>query len=231
MVRSWGKAWPVRRREPVSRRDANHESAADELRADLERELFELYETRRLSVETQATAVTAAALTVGGLLVLGQDELRHLGAAVEWGIPIVLLGLVWAIVCASVARFASWSTPHWRGGPKGERDQSVAASLEAWRNADDDAELRELAVLAHAHWSARALSAYELGDFKFRRLRLGLWGLALAGAYLVLVAGALVVRAADAQNAHAPTRGNTGATQQPKAPANRYAGATPPEAL
>jgi hypothetical protein len=166
-----------------------------ELRTEQERATFDLYEHRRLAVETQATALTAAALTVGGLLLLGFDDLSGLGDVPEWGVPVALVGLTWALVCASLARFGSWDTPTKYGGPRQAYHGEVKRTLDALRDATEKTASDELRQLAHAHWKARAESAWKLGQFKFERLRLALWGLVLPVLYLLVIAGALVYRA------------------------------------
>jgi hypothetical protein len=147
-----------------------------ELRTERERAPFDLYEPRRLAVETQATALTAAALTVGGLLLLGFEDLSGLGNVPEWGVPVALVGLIWALVCASLARFGSWDTPKRYGGPREAYHGDVKRTLDALRDATEETEPVELRRLAHAHWNARAHSAWKLGEFKFKRLRLASGG-------------------------------------------------------
>jgi hypothetical protein len=168
-----------------------------EFRTEQERATFDLYERRRLAVETQATALTAGALTLGGLLLVGFADLAALGDVPEWGVPLALLGLLWALVCASWARFASWDTPRRLGGPKEQPHLQVKETLSALRGATERTKPDELRRLALAHWNARARSAWKLGEFKFEWLRAGLWGLLLPGLYLVVVGFALAWRAAE----------------------------------
>jgi hypothetical protein len=152
-----------------------------ELRTEQERATFDLYEHRRLAVETQATALTAAALTVGGLLLLGFEDLSGLGDVPEWGVPVALVGLIWALVCASLARFGSWDTPEKYGGPKEAYHGEFKRTVDALRDATEETEPVELRRLARTHWNARAESAWKLGGFKFKRLRLGLLGASSGG--------------------------------------------------
>jgi hypothetical protein len=141
-----------------------HRLADLELRTEQERATFDLYEHRRLAVETQATALTAAALTVGGLLLLGFEDLSGLGDLPQWGVPVALVGLIWALVCASLARFASWETPQKYGGPTEPYHGEVKRILAALREATEETDSEVLRQLAHAHWNARATSAWKLGS-------------------------------------------------------------------
>jgi hypothetical protein len=166
-----------------------------ELRTEQERLTFDLYEHRRLAVETQATALTAVTLTVGGLLLLGFEDLAGLGDVPEWGVPVALAGLIWALVCASIARFGAWDTPRILGGPKERYHPDVQRTLAALRAATAETGPVDLRRLTHAHWAARATSAWKLGEYKFRRLRAALWGLVLPVVYLVVIAVALAWRA------------------------------------
>ena len=75
-------------------RNDESELAAWDFRVEQERETFQIYEQRRQAVELQATAITEAALTVAGLLILGQEDLSDLGDGPRWGIPFALAGLL-----------------------------------------------------------------------------------------------------------------------------------------
>lgn len=162
-----------------------------EFRVQQERETFLLYERRRIDYESQATALTAAALTLAALLVAGSDKLIALGTAPRFGLSVALVALVVAMLCAAIARFSSWGAAT-RLGHREPRNLTVGDSLEAMRNPGDisAAELRELAL---RHWHARALSAWDLGDFKVKWLTYAAFAFAAPIVFLLVVAVALVI--------------------------------------
>jgi hypothetical protein len=142
--------------------------------AEFERHQFALYDTRRLSAETHANAVAAAALAVAAFVFndYGREEAVGLGWLVA-----ALVGLGWAFLLANLARVLSWLTPAWRGGENRVPRPSdvVAETLDVAREREnkDSAALRQDAI---AHWQARAESAWRLGAIKGKRLNLSLWG-------------------------------------------------------
>jgi hypothetical protein len=78
----------MRRRSPAAEDTPEKRRLAElEFRVNQEREQFQIYEQRRVAVELEATAITAAALTVAGLLILGQKDLSRLGDGPQWGDP------------------------------------------------------------------------------------------------------------------------------------------------
>jgi hypothetical protein len=148
-----------------------------EYRAEFERRQFELYEGRRLSAETHANAVIAAALAVAAFVLSDYSRKAHPGLG--WLLA-ALIGIAWTIALANLARVVSWTTPRWRGGskaaPEGLPSDIVWRTLSAIRELD----VAEGAVLRKGvlgHWEARARSAWKLGDMKRRRLDVSLWGL------------------------------------------------------
>jgi hypothetical protein len=151
--------------------------------AEFERRQFELYEARRLSAETHANAVVAAALAVAAFVLADYGRKAH--PALGWLVA-ALLGVAWTFVLANVARVVSWTTPRWRGGakvlPEGRRSDVVSRTLAAIRDLDpaDTLPRRQGAL---AHWHARAISAWQLGELKRRWLDRSLWGLAGPLAY------------------------------------------------
>lgn len=155
-----------------------------EYRAEFERQQFILYDARRLSAETHANAVIAAALTVAALVV--SDFAREKHPALAW-LVVALIGLGWAFAFANIARVVSWTTARRMGGTKstpGEQlpSDDVGHTLAAVRAADGSGQiaLREQAL---EHWRARANSAWRLGSIKDQRLRQSLWGFAGPLAY------------------------------------------------
>jgi HPt (histidine-containing phosphotransfer) domain-containing protein len=158
------------------------DSASDDLEylAEFERQQFLLYDARRLAAETHSNAVVAAAVTVAALVL--SDFSRQDHPRVGWLIA-ALVALLWTLLLANLARVVSWNTPRWRGGAKveGKRpSDEVRDTLAAVRNERAENSLRKRAV---EHWHARAISAYELGTMKDRRLRLALSGFAAPLAY------------------------------------------------
>jgi hypothetical protein len=179
-----------------------------DFRIDQEREQFALYEHRRLGIETQATAVTAAALAVAALLVASRDTLPS-GDFISWSLTLAVVSLIWTVTCASAARFCAWPTlrrlndsgvgrrvlraVRWTEQDSGlDLDERVGCTLDALRAAPeaDSLGLRQRAL---AHWRARAQSAFRLGEWKWGFLLRGLWGLAAPFAYIVAVAVAGVI--------------------------------------
>jgi hypothetical protein len=155
-----------------------------EYRAEFERQQFALYDTRRLSAETHANAVIAAAIAVAAFVLADYGRQPH--AHLVW-LLVALLGITWAIAMASLARVVSWTTPRWRGGAKlapSERLPSniVGQTLSAVRGLND-ADRNALRERIVEHWRARAESAWRLGQLKDRRLGLSLWGFAGPLAY------------------------------------------------
>lgn len=148
-----------------------------EYRAEFERQQFTLYDARRLSAETHANAVIAAALAVAAFVLAdyGRKPYPHLA----W-LLVALLGLTWAIAWANLARVVSWTTAWWQGGTKLAPPQRlpsdiVGQTLSAIRGLDDaDQIVLRQSVLEH--WRARAESAWRLGQLKDRRLGWSLWG-------------------------------------------------------
>jgi hypothetical protein len=177
---------------PVAHGHEEESRLADwDFRIEQERETFRVYETRRLGVELQGTATTAAALTVSALLVAAatSQQVSELGGPVTWGIAPAIAGLLWTIAWATAARFAGWK---WRGAPPERHDLDVKRTLDALREAPDDMPSDDLRRLALEHWNVRALSAWRLEKYKAKLLRTGLVGLTLPFAYLALLAVALV---------------------------------------
>jgi len=174
-----------------AKQDDESTVAAWDFRVEQERETFQIYERRRLGVELQATAITAAALTIAALLVVTAEELSDLSVVAEWGIAPAIGGLLWAIGWASVARFASWRSPTYLGRPPEQPDEDVNRSLKALRTAKD-AGVVELRRLGRDYWRSRAHSAWKLGDFKWRLLKRGLWGLSVPFVYLFVVGVSLL---------------------------------------
>lgn len=146
-----------------------------EYRAEFEREQFLLYEPRRLAAETNANAVIAAALAVAAFVLSDYARTGHPPAV--WFI-FGLAGLAWTLVFANVARTVAWTTRWWLGGmtpvDQVRPSDRVGTTLEAVRAPEaSTVGLREKTV---EHWHARALSAWQLGVLKDRRLRQSLWG-------------------------------------------------------
>jgi hypothetical protein len=154
-----------------------------EYRAEFERQQFLLYDSRRLAVETHANAVIASALAISVVLVSDYAREDHPPAA--WFV-FGLAGVAWLFLFANVARVLSFPTPWWRGGsrwPEGRPSDVVWQTLETFRDRPElGSALREQ---AHEHWHARAVSAYELGDLKGKRLNLALVGFIGPTAYFL----------------------------------------------
>jgi hypothetical protein len=206
-----------------------HRLADLELRTEQERATFDLYEHRRLAVETQATALTAAALTVGGLLLLGFEDLSGLGDVPQWGVPVALVGLIWALVCASLARFASWDTPKKYGGPTEPCHGEVKRTLAALREATEETDSEVLRQLAHALERSRD-QRVEAGGVQVQAVEGGTVGAGSPGA----VPGAgrwRPARASDRQRRHTrgsgQRRGNTQAATSRKRAEKRDAEPAP----
>jgi hypothetical protein len=162
-----------------------------DFRVEQELEQFRLYEHRRAEFELQATAITAGALTMSALLIAAEERLARLGDLVEYGISVTILALVCSIICASIARFASWRTPEWLGRPSPPRHVAVRVTLQALRNADDVSDL-QLRSVALDHWTARSMSAWELGQFKYTWLKRATLALLIPLLLLVVVGVALL---------------------------------------
>lgn len=163
-----------------------------DFRIQQEHEQFALYDRRRAEFELQATAVTAAALTMSALLIAGQEQLTRLGDVVEYGAAATILALVCSMIFAGIARFASWQTPTWLGRGEKRPDLAVAASLAALRCADQVSAV-ELRKLALKHWNARADSAWRLSMLKYTWLQRAAFALCAPLFFLVVVAVALLL--------------------------------------
>jgi hypothetical protein len=126
--------------------------------AEFERQQFALYDTRRLTAETHSNAVVAAAVTIAALVLSDFSRKGH--PSVGW-LVVALVGLLWVLVLATVARVVSWKTPRWRGGAKWEGKRpsdEVGDTLAAVRaaNAGDPATRRRTLVCArHKRMEAR----------------------------------------------------------------------------
>jgi hypothetical protein len=157
-----------------------------------EHEQFVLYDRRRAEFELQATATTAAALTMSALLIAGQDKLAGLGHVVKYGTAATILALVCSMIFAGIARFASWQTPTWLGRDEKRPDIAAGSTLTVLRRADDlsAVELRQLAL---GHWNARANSAWRLSILKYTWLQRAALALIVPLLFLVTVAVALLV--------------------------------------
>jgi hypothetical protein len=181
------------------------DSHGDEQKANLDllidqmQEEFNLYERRHLAVETQATAVTAASLVIAALLVTNRGDVVGIGTqigscvgtAIEIGVALAIGGLLWTIALASLARFGSWLTPKWRGGPSGQRHLDVQRAVEKLKACGEYTPPLRVRRLAVEHWKTRATSTRELGKWKRTRLNRGLWGLALTAVLFLVVAALL----------------------------------------
>jgi hypothetical protein len=163
-----------------------------DFRVQQEREQFVLNDRRRAEFESQATAITAAALTMSALLIAGQDRLTRLGKLVEYGTVATILSLVCSMIFAAVARFMSWRTPTWLRSDKTRPDLDVRTSLGMLRHADDLPAL-ELRRRALNHWTARAESAWRLGQLKYSWLQRAAFTFTVPLLFLVVVAVALLV--------------------------------------
>jgi hypothetical protein len=172
--------------------DHTRQLADLEFRVQQEREQFVLYDRRRAEFELQATATTAAALTMSALLIAGQDKLAHLGDIVKYGTAATILALVCSMVFAGIARFASWQTPRWLRRDETRPDIEAGRTLTALRRAGDLSAV-ELRTLALDHWNARANSAWRLSILKYTWLRRAAFALIVPLLFLVTVGVALLV--------------------------------------
>ncbi len=148
-------------------------------RAEFERQQFALYDTRRLSGETQANAVVAAALAVAAFVLADYARQPHPHVGLIVGLIVALVGLVWAVAWANLARFVSWTTPRCLGGaklaPEERPSDIVKRTLYVVRHSPDvDRIVLRRRILEH--WLARAESAFKLSELKDTRLRWSLLG-------------------------------------------------------
>jgi hypothetical protein len=163
-----------------------------DFRVQQEREQFVLYDRRRAEFELQATATTAAALTMSALLIAGHDKLARLGDIIEYGTAVTILALACSMIFAGISRFASWQIPTWLGRGETRPDIIAGKTLSALRDADDVSAV-DLRRLALDHWKARADSAWRLSMLKYTWLRRAALALVVPLLLLVTVGAALLV--------------------------------------
>jgi hypothetical protein len=100
---------------------------------------------------------------------------------------------MWAIVLASLARFGSWLTPRWLGGPAKQRHLEVKRTVEELKARGAETPPLELRSLTVEHWRTRATSTRELGNHKQRWLMQALLGLGIPATLLFAIGVLLVV--------------------------------------
>lgn len=166
-----------------------------ERRTEFERQQFALYETRRLEVEKQATAVIAAALAIAAFTLNDFGRAGH--PALGW-LLVAVVGLLITSAYAFAARSLDFRTPRWRLGSKWDSEasehddktpelphQATKRTLACVRELPV-AETDPLKTAILAHWYARAQSAWQLGELKDKRLRWSLWGFVGPVVYIVV---------------------------------------------
>jgi hypothetical protein len=75
-----------------------------EFLVDQERAIFQVYEARLHSEETQATGLAAATIAIGALLATLERELD----SPSWVLILASIGIVWSFLLASITRLAGW---------------------------------------------------------------------------------------------------------------------------